>query len=342
MAGIAPLYTIQEAKEGRGPFDFGPDPMLGKLFQDLSDVLEKTARPVAQTLKRYISFNSRFLAGLRPELTFYLGALDVLDMLTTAGLPVCRPEIAPRADRMCMAEDACNINLALHLIALERSDELVKNDIHMGEEGRIFILTGPNQGGKTVYLQMTGLVQVLAQAGLWVPARQARISPVDTIFTHYPMEERLDLGTGRLGDEAKRLSDLFEQATRCSLVLLNESLASTSPGESLYLAQDVVAALRRMGVRAIYTTHLHELAEAIEKINTETPGGSRVSSWVASLSHAEEHAQRTYRVVESPPMGRSYAREIAEKYGISYAQLLKRIESVERGEQREESSKRDP
>jgi DNA mismatch repair protein MutS len=332
-AGIAPLYTLQEAKEGRGPFDFGPDPLLAKLFQDLSDVLDKTARPVAQTLKNYISFNSRFLAGLRSELTFYLGALNLSEMMSAAGYPVGRPEIAARAERVCEAEAACNINLALHLVAQEQASELVLNDVNMTEKARIFILTGPNQGGKTVYLQMVGLLQILAQSGLFVPARRARISPVDTIFTHYPLEERLDLGTGRLGDEAKRLSDLFDQATRSSLVLLNESLASTSPGESLYLAQDVVAALRRMGVRAVFTTHLHELAEAVEQINVEKPGDSRVGSLVASPSQHTDHAQRTYRVVEQPPMGRSYAREIAERYGISYGQLLERIERREGSEQ---------
>jgi DNA mismatch repair protein MutS len=334
-AGIAPLYTLQEAKEGRGPFDFGPDPLLAKLFQDLSNVLDKTARPVAQTLKNYISFNSRFLAGLRPELTYYLGALDLSETMSAAGCPVARPEIAPQAERVCEVKDACNIDLALHLMAQEQASELVLNDVQMTEKVRIFILTGPNQGGKTVYLQMVGLLQVLAQSGLFVPARRARISPVDTIFTHYPLEERLDLGTGRLGDEAKRLSELFDQATRSSLVLLNESLASTSPGESLYLAQDVVAALRRMGVRAIFTTHLHELAEAVEQINADTPGDSLVGSLVASPSQHTDHAQRTYRVVEQPPVGRSFAHEIAERYGISYEQLLKRIE---RREGREASS----
>jgi DNA mismatch repair protein MutS len=330
-AGITPLYTIQESREGRGPFSFGPEPLLAKLFEDLSDILEKTARPVAQAMRRYINLNSRFLTALHPELIFYLGALNLSKTFTEAGLPECMPEIAPLQERLCEIEDGSNPNLALHLIALERVDELVHNDIHMNENERIYILTGPNQGGKTMYLQTVGLLQVMAQAGLFLPARRGRISPVDGIFTHYPLEEQLQNSSGRLGDEARRLSELFDQASRHSLVLLNESLASTSPGESLYLAQDVVAALRRLGVRAVYTTHLHELAEAAEKINAETPGDSRVSSLVASPSHGEERASRTYRVIASPPMGRSYAREIAERYGISYAQLVERMGKRDQG-----------
>jgi DNA mismatch repair protein MutS len=327
--GIAPLYTLQEAQEGRGPFNFGPEPLLAKLFEDLSDVLEKTARPVAQILKRYLSINSRFLAGRRPEFTFYLSALDLITALKEAGLPVCRPEIAAKEERANELEGAYNLNLSLNLLGQGNVGDLVQNDLHMNDAGRIFILTGPNQGGKTVFLQMTGLAQVMAQAGLYIPAAQARISPVDVILTHYPVEERLDLGTGRLGDEAQRLKMIFEHATRSSLVLLNESLASTSPGESLYLAQDVVAALRHVGVRAIYTTHLHELAAAAEQINQEIPGDSRVVSMVASPSHGEDHARRTYRVIASPPMGRSYAHEIAERYNITYTQLIEKIEKRE-------------
>jgi DNA mismatch repair ATPase MutS len=122
----------------------------------------------------------------------------------------------------------------------EVDDAVVKNDVRMDKNGRIFILTGPNQGGKTTYVQMVGLCQILAQLGLWVPARQARISPVDGIYTHYPMEESSAKATGRFGDEAQRLSDIFTGATRHSLILLNESLASTNAGESLYIAQDLV------------------------------------------------------------------------------------------------------
>jgi DNA mismatch repair ATPase MutS len=71
------------------------------------------------------------------------------------------------------------------------------------------ILTGPNQGGKTTYMQAIGLAQVMAQSGLFVPGRRARISPVDGIHTHFPVEERVGLGLGRFGDEARRIRTLF-------------------------------------------------------------------------------------------------------------------------------------
>src|SRR5207245_6024972 len=87
------------------------------------------------------------------------------------------------------------------------------------------------KAGKTTYTQMVGLCQILAQTGVWVPAASARLSPVDNIYTHYPVEEQLTKGTGRFGDEAQRLYQIFARGTRHSLILLNESLASTNPGE---------------------------------------------------------------------------------------------------------------
>ena len=74
----------------------------------------------------------------------------------------------------------------------------------------------------------------------------------------------------------------FAQGTRYSLILLNESLASTNPGESLYIAQDIVRILRRLGARAIFATYLHELATNVEALNASTDGESHIVSLVAS------------------------------------------------------------
>jgi len=118
----------------------------------------------------------------------------------------------------------------------------------------VFVLTGPNRGGKTTHVQAVGLAQVLAKAGLYVPARAARISPVEGIFTHFPAREHPELDTGRLGEEAQRLRELFAAATSGSLILFNESLSTTSPGESLVLARDLLRALSLLGARAIFTS----------------------------------------------------------------------------------------
>lgn len=235
--------------------------------------------------------------------------------------------MAPTAARVCQVTGAYNVQLAIQRLHDDNDcplpERIVANDIEMGENGRIAILTGPNQGGKTTYMQSVGQVQVLAQLGLPIPGTAGRISPVDAIFTHYPTEEQLERGTGRFGDEARRIRAIFEKVTPATLLLLNESLASTHPGESLYLARDIVRALRQIGLRALFTTHLHDLAAAAEAINATTPGDSDVLSLVASPieSPFETKPRYSYQVRAMPPAGRSYAENIATRYGISGDQL---------------------
>ncbi len=123
-----------------------------------------------------------------------------------------------------------------------------------------------------------------------------------------------------------RLRTIFEQVTRYSLVLLNESLSSTSFGESLYLAQDMMCILRRIEARAIYSTHLHELANSVEELNESVTGDSKIISIVSSPIDASGSANgaavnHTYKLEIRPPLGQSYAREIAARYDISYPQL---------------------
>lgn len=325
FTGIGPLHTVPTLNLPRiTPGSQGEvNPLLIPLFHDLAQVLDTVCQPIARALGQYATVHSHWLAALGGDVAFYLAAIRLMERLRDRGLPLCRPEIAPMHERVCTLQAGYNLNLALQLLEHpEVKDLMVTNDVDMGERGRIGILTGPNQGGKTTYTHMVGLCHILAQAGLWVPAAQARISPVDNIYTHYPVAEQLEKATGRFGDEAQRLSHIFARATRHSLILLNESLASTSPGESLYIAQDLVRILRRLGVRALFATHLHDLAADVATLNANTRGDSVIVSLVAShRTEGEDGTHRSFKIVPGQPLGRSYAQEIAVKYGISYDQL---------------------
>jgi hypothetical protein len=319
--GVAPIHRPPVSGDER------LEPMMVPLFRDLAKVLQKISEPVARELKKYAQLNGRFLAELHPQLIFYVCALDLIHDLQAAGMSLATPQIVPAGERISRASAAYNLLLAIQKLhtqdAGRPSAAVVANDVDLGENGRIAILTGPNQGGKTTYMQGVGLLHVLAQVGLPVPAEEAHFSPVDAIYTHYPLEERLELGTGRFGDEARRIRAIFEEATPRSLVLLNESLSTTDMGEGAYLARDVVRALRRIGLRAIFTTHLHELAAAAAEINAGTPGDSAVFSLIASRPQGAmaPDEKYSYHIQPGPPLGRSYAEHIAARYGISGEQL---------------------
>ncbi len=104
-------------------------------------------------------------------------------------------------------------------------------------------------------------------------------------------------------------------------MLLNESLATTSVAEGLFIAKDVVKAMRYLGVRCIFNTHMHELARSLDELNA-AEGDSRVESLVTGVQHGE----RSFKVAVAPPQGVSYAKDIAQKYGVTYEQIRAHLE----------------
>ena len=177
--GIAPLHVLPY-QQVIGTYAvvssaIRDDPALHPLFMDLDRILRETTRPVAQALTQYLQMNTRPLALLADEILFYLNGIRLMRRLTDAGLPVCRPDIAPMEDRVCAIDDCYNVNLAIDQANAGTERDLRKtvvcNNVRFGEEGRIFILTGPNRGGKTVYTQAVGLAQVLFRRASSFPAR---------------------------------------------------------------------------------------------------------------------------------------------------------------------------
>jgi DNA mismatch repair protein MutS len=304
--GIAPLNHLPQDREIR---------FLTPLFQDLDRLMTQIAQPIARALNRYTRVSSGALANLEYEVAFFCAAARFAQNLSQRGVPFCLPEIAPVDSRITEIDGLVNVLLCV------RPEQPISSDAAFNDDGRIAILTGPNSGGKTTYLRAVGLAQVMFQAGVFVPARGARISPVDRILTHFPALENRQ--QGRLAEEAGRLREIFQQATPNSLVLLNETFSSTASGEALYLAQDILCGLRALGVRAVYATHLVELAERIEELQKTVAGDSDFFSLVAGVQFDDSgQAAPTFEIQRGLPLGRSYAQEIARRHGISLEQIL--------------------
>ncbi len=336
FATVAPIHASPVPEEySHHPYMKFP---LAPLFQDLEKLLGATVRPLIRTLNRFMAINTAGLRVIRPHIAFYLGAVELFRDLERRGLPVCRADVAAREERVLRLDDFYNLLLALRdsksgpatVPETNRNgngtvEGIVLNSALFDDDGRIYILTGPNQGGKTTFTQGIGIAQVLTQCGLFTTAKSARVSAVDQVVSHFPAEERGQLSTGRLGEEAERFARLFKVVTKDSLVLLNESLTSTSPGESEYLAEDIIRALSVLGVRGVFATHLHGLAERADQINEEIGGKSSVATLVAGVQEVTNGggAHRTFRIHRGPPAGKSFARDIAQQYGISFEQLTR-------------------
>lgn len=132
---------------------------------------------------------------------------------------------------------------------------------------------------------------------------------------------RIKLDLGRLGEECKRFKEIYENADSRSLLLLNESFSTTSFEEGYYIAKDCIRAILCKGMRTIYNTHMHKLAFDIARINEEQ--GQAEGRAFSLIVHAKD-AKRSYQIEVAPPEGKSYASQIAQKYGVTYELLLHR------------------
>ena len=171
-------------------------------------------------------------------------------------------------------------------------------------------------GGKTTITQTVGQLFFMAQGGIYVPGTKFRYVPVDAIYTHFPADEDKTMDLGRLGEECKRFKEIYESATKESLLLLNETFSTTSFEEGYYIAKDCSKAILRKGIRTVYNTHMHKLAIEISEINED-----EYKAKAASLIVKAEEGKRLYEVEVAPPKGLSYAKDIAEKYGVTFEML---------------------
>jgi DNA mismatch repair protein MutS len=259
----------------------------------------------------YVDFVDPAIGAFDREVQFYLAYLEYIEQFQAAGLPFCYPEVVVQS-REIYAEEAFDLALANKLVP-ERS-AVVPNDLSLGGPERILVLTGPNQGGKTTFARMVGQLHYLGGLGVPVPGRGARLFLPDQVFTHFEREEDLANLRGKLEDELVSIHDILGRATARSVIVMNESFASTTLRDALTLGTAVMRQLLQVGCLGVYVTFVDELASL---------GDATVS--MVSLVAPDNPALRTYEVVRQPADGLAYAAAIAGKYGLSYGSLRRRI-----------------
>jgi DNA mismatch repair ATPase MutS len=284
----------------------------------INEVYKSSLRSWKKIVQQYVLENTDFLLNLMPEIEFLIKGTRLMSRLREKGCDLCVPTLAPADDRAFSA-----IGLYNPAVALKIDDEIVTNDLIFDEKATIYILSGPNRGGKSVITCALGMAQVMLQLGLFIPAQSATISPVDAIYTHIPTGADDTIDKGRLGEECARLGEIFDSVTSHSLVLLDESLSSTGSYEASYIAAEILTGFSAVKCRTLFSTHLHELAAMLDDINEKcaAEGGAPIDTLVAGI----DEGKRSFKIYRAKPDGKSYARDIANKYGLSHESIMKKI-----------------
>ncbi|WP_184037229.1 DNA mismatch repair protein MutS [Sphingomonas endophytica] len=208
--------------------------------------------------------------------------------------------------------------------ALAKSgDRFVANDCVLGERSRLWLVTGPNMGGKSTFLRQNALIAVLAQAGAYVPAAAARLGLVDRLFSRVGASDNLARGRSTFMVEMVETAAILAQATERSFVILDEVGRGTSTYDGLAIAWAVVEAIHEDNrCRCLFATHYHELTRLAERCDALSLHHVRAREWKGELvllhELADGPADRSYglavaRLAGMPPATVSRAKAVLAK-----------------------------
>jgi DNA mismatch repair protein MutS len=293
-----------------------------KDFADMNHVEEQVLECVAKLypaefdrLKRFCAQHRKYLdatiSRFDREIQFYLSYLAFMDHLTEAGPRFSYPNITEDAGKMTV-QDAFDLALAIKVV--RDGDTVVRNSFHLCGAERVFVITGPNQGGKTTFARTIGQLVYLAALGCPVPAASATLILADDIYTHFERQETLATLRGKLDNELERIHDILSTATSDSIIVMNESFSSTTVDDSVLIGTEVLQRIIAIGCVAVYVTFLDELA-SLDPV------------CVSMVGEVAPHdpTQRTFRFTRRRADGMAYAAALAAKYGLTHESLLDRI-----------------
>lgn len=275
-----------------------------QVLVDLNNQLKMAELELEHEIYRILRDLSTLVADHAGEISADQEILGRVDLLyAKARLSRVLDACAPRLNR----RGPVRLLGARHPLLALAGAEVVPNDICLGEEVRVLIITGPNAGGKTIALKTVGLCALMVRAGLHVPAAPGSEVPFfPEVFADIGDQQSIESSLSTFSAHLLNISDILRQAGPGTLVLLDEVATATDPQEGAALAQAMLEAFAGLGARVLATTHYGQLKGLAF-------GDPRFSN--AGMEFNRHDLRPTYRLQLGLP-GRSYGMEIAGRLGL--------------------------
>jgi DNA mismatch repair ATPase MutS len=251
---------------------------------------------VAVAMARSVAHVESFFEMLRMELPFYVGCLNLHERLVSKGEPMCFPrplEAGTRRQGFAGLYDPC-LSLLLERRAVGNATD--------ADGKSLVIITGANQGGKSIFLRSIGLAQMMMQCGMFVAAESFSAELCSGVVTHYKREEDPTMKSGKLDEELARMSDIVDHLQPNAMLLCNESFAATNEREGSEIARQIACAMLEMCIKVFFVTHRYEFARGFF--------GKKAKDVLFLRAERLADGKRTFRLIEGEPLETSYGEDL--------------------------------
>ena len=294
-----------------------------ELHEEASRVIEAGAHALAAEAAHAEELTT-LAVGAAPRITATADAIARIDVAASHAQRAVegswtRPQLT---DKPCLEIEAGR-HPVVESALRETGERFVANDLSMGADDRLWLITGPNMGGKSTFLRQAALIAVLAQAGGFVPASSARLGIVDRLFSRVGASDNLARGRSTFMVEMVETAAILAQATPQSLVILDEIGRGTSTYDGLAIAWAVVEAMHdQVKCRTLFATHYHELTRLAGRLDALSLHHVRAREWKGDLvllhEVADGAADRSYGIAVAklaglPPAVVARARSVLTK-----------------------------
>ncbi|MFL6775840.1 MAG: DNA mismatch repair protein MutS [Sphingomicrobium sp.] len=280
-----------------------------ELHEEASRVIEAGAHALAAEAAHGEELTALAVAAA-PQITASAEAIARIDVASSHAHRAAkdgwtRPHFV---DRPCFEIEAGR-HPVVEAALRDAGERFVANDLSMGPNDRLWLITGPNMGGKSTFLRQTALIAVLAQAGSFVPAAKARLAIIDRLFSRVGASDNLARGRSTFMVEMVETAAILTQASPSSLVILDEIGRGTSTYDGLAIAWAVVEAMHdKVKCRTLFATHYHELTRLSGRLDSLSLHHVRAREWKGDLVLLHELA--------SGAADRSYGIAVAKLAGL--------------------------